>query len=57
LNLFIKSLIGFAVRNSERYERARFEPVVEAMDRELEGIQREKELMMGEEKIREVIRR
>ena len=45
------------MRNSERYERARFEPVVEAMDRELEGIQREKELMMGEEKIREVIRR
>jgi hypothetical protein len=50
-------LIGFAVRNSEKYDRARFEPVVNALDKELEGIQREKELIMSEEKIREAIRR
>jgi len=57
LSLFMKSLISFAVRNRDKYDRARFEPVVKTLDRELEAIQREKELIMSEDKIREAIRR
>jgi hypothetical protein len=56
LSLFLKSLISFAVRNKERYDRSKFEPVVNIIDKELEGIQKEKEFIMSEEKIREAIR-
>jgi hypothetical protein len=56
LSLFLKALIGFAVRNREKYDRTKFEPAVNLIDKELIGIQREKELMMSEEKIRETIR-
>ena len=56
LSLFLKSIIGFAVRNKQRYERSKFEGVVNRIDLELEGIQKEKEFIMSEEKIREAIR-
>ena len=56
LSLFMKALISFAVRNKERYDRSKFEPVVNIIDKELEGIQKEKEFMLSEEKIREAIR-
>ena len=55
--MFLKSLISFAVRNSDRYERSKFEPAVQVIDRELEGIQKEKEFVMSEGKIREAIRK
>ncbi len=38
LSLFLKSLIGFAVRNKDKYDRSKFEPVVNIIDKELEGI-------------------
>ena len=56
LSLFLKALIGFAVRNRDKYDRTKFEPAVNLIDKELVGIQREKELIMSEEKIRETIR-
>jgi|APCry1669190288_1035285.scaffolds.fasta_scaffold78356_3 hypothetical protein len=57
LSLFLKSLISFAVRNRNKYDRALFEPAVNMIDLELEGIQKEKELIMSEERIRDAIRR
>jgi len=56
LSLFLKALIGFAVRNRDKYDRTKFEPAVNLIDKELVGIQREKELIMSEEKIRETLR-
>ena len=38
LSLFLKSLISFAVRNRDKYDRTKFEPVVNLIDKELEGI-------------------
>ena len=48
--------MGFAVRNKHRYDRSKFEKAVELIDQELEGIQKEKEFMISEDKIRELIR-
>ena len=48
--------MGFAVRNKHRYDRSKFERAVELIDQELEGIQKEKEFMISEGKIRELIR-
>ena len=48
--------MGFAVRNKHRYDRSKFERAVLLIDQELEGIQKEKEFMISEDKIRELIR-
>lgn len=48
--------MGFAVRNSHRYDRSKFEKAVNLIDQELEGIQKEKEFMLSEDKIREFLR-
>jgi hypothetical protein len=44
------------VRNRHRFDRSIFEPAVKMIDFELEGIQKEKEFIMSEERIRKAIR-
>lgn len=55
LQLFLKSIISFAVRNADRFDRSKFEKCVEAIDVELDGIRQEKEFLMSEDKLREMI--
>jgi hypothetical protein len=56
LQLFIRSLIAFAVRNQSRFPRSLFEATVSKLDEELAGLQREKEFLLSEDRIREAIR-
>ena len=56
LTLLLRSIISFAVRNASRFDRSIFEGAVNKIDLELESIQKEKEFLMSEDKIREMIR-
>ena len=49
-------MISFAVRNRHKYDRSLFDSAVNSIDLELEGIQKEKEFIMSEERLREAIR-
>ncbi len=56
ITLLQKAIIRFGIRTSQKYERQKFQKTLEILQNELNLLQQEKEFLMNEDKIRDVIR-